>query len=413
MNEETFVLGIDLGTTGVRIAVINRKKELIHTAASIYKNGIEKPKDWENCCEELISNIPINIKKYLKAISVDGTSGTLIACNQKGEPLGDAIPYNKCFPEKKILIDQISNHCLNGRFDSLERGLHLIDKYGCEILLRHQADWINGWLIEDWQKGEEGNNIKLGWDLIKHSWPKYFYNQDWLKTLPKIISSGKVIAKISLNKAKSLKLPENLILIAGTTDSNAGFIASNASEDEGVTVLGSTIVIKKIANQPLIFNGISNHQVGGKWIIGGASNTGGCVLKKFFSDEELDELSKQINPGFESGIDLFPLASKGERFPINDDNLMPILTPRPTSDALYLHALLEGLAKIEKQGWEKLHKEGITYPKRIITIGKGALNFQWQKIREKIIGIPIKKTSKPTAMGVAMIALEAIKLPQS
>tara|TARA_Y100001968_G_C19435862_1_gene759642 strand:- start:528 stop:1769 length:1242 start_codon:yes stop_codon:yes gene_type:complete len=412
MSEEIFLLGIDLGTTGVRIAVINRKKKLIYTASSIYENGLEICKDWKTCCEELINNIPLNIKNRLKAISVAGTSGTLIGCNQNGDPLGNAIPYHKCFPEKEIEIEKISCSSSKYPLDSLQRGLHLIDKYGTKILLRHQADWINGWLCNNWKWGEEGNNIKLGWDLIKHSWPKYFYTQAWIKTLPSIISSGERIAKISPNIAQNLNLPNNIILIAGTTDSNAGFIAANASKEEGVTVLGSTIVLKRFVEEPITGEGITNHRVGGNWITGGASNTGGCVLKKFFSDQQLKELSEQINPSLTSGINLLPLSFKGERFPVNDPNLEPILSPRPTSDSLYLHALLEGLAKIEKKGWEKLNQKGVQYPQRIITIGKGAQNFQWLKIREKVIGIPIRKNTKPTAMGAAIIALKGIEVNQ-
>ena len=37
-------------------------------------------------------------------------------------------------------------------------------------LLRHQADWLMGWLLGDWRWGEEGNNLRLGWDLEANAW---------------------------------------------------------------------------------------------------------------------------------------------------------------------------------------------------------------------------------------------------
>ena len=46
------------------------------------------------------------------------------------------------------------------------RASKLINKFGDKILLRHQADWISGWLLNDWTFGEEGNNIKLGWNIL-------------------------------------------------------------------------------------------------------------------------------------------------------------------------------------------------------------------------------------------------------
>ena len=37
-------------------------------------------------------------------------------------------------------------------------------------MLRHQADWINGWLLKNWHWGEEGNNLRLGWELETERW---------------------------------------------------------------------------------------------------------------------------------------------------------------------------------------------------------------------------------------------------
>jgi len=130
-------------------------------------------------------------------------------------------------------------------------------------------------------------------------------------------------------------------------------------------------------------------------------------LSKFFSDLEIKELSRQINPSKNTSLDLLPLNSKGERFPINNSKLEPILGPRPISDSLYLHALFEGLAKIELQGWGKLSELTGSLPKKIITIGGGSQNPQWRKIREKIIRIPIVSCNKTTSFGTALVAVNS------
>ena len=154
--------------------------------------------------------------------------------------------------------------------------------------------------------------------------------------------------------------------------------------------------------------GISNHKLLGNWLSGGASNTGASILLDFFNLEYIEELSKQINPNKSSGLNLLPLSSQGERFPIDDPNLQPKLDPRPVSDSLYLHALFEGLAKIEAKGWQKLNELGADLPRQIITIGGGAKNITWKKIREREIGIPIKICNTPPAAGVASIALQGL-----
>ena len=58
-------------------------------------------------------------------------------------------------------------------------------------------------------------------------------------------------------------------------------------------------------------------------------------------------LSPLIDPEVDTGLDYYPLPSLGERFPIADPTLAPRITPRPARDADFLHALFEGVARIE------------------------------------------------------------------
>ena len=404
------VLGIDLGTSGVRIAIINKKKQILFTTSMQYPTGLEEWKDWVICCKKLIREIPKDIKEKLISCAVAGTSGTLLACKKEGEPLGEALPYSSSFPEysteiNKLFIRDCPGSSTSG---SVGRALRLLSLYGNEILLMHQADWISGWILNNWELGEESNNLRMGWEISNSSWPASFNNLKWRNCLPKIIASGQAMGRICKEKANELNLPKNLQIIAGTTDSNAGVLAALPNEYDGVTILGSTIVIKKFVNFPLSGKGISNHRLLGKWLCGGASNAGAAILLDLFNLEYIEELSKQINTTKSTGIDLIPLSKKGERFPIDDPNLMPKLEPRPVSDSLYLHAIFEGLAKIEARSWQKLNKLGADLPRQIITVGGGAKNITWKKIREKEIGIPIKTCNRPPAAGVASIALCAL-----
>jgi sugar (pentulose or hexulose) kinase len=406
----SLALGIDFGTSGVRIAIINTKKEILFTSSKTYSKSLEISEDWINSLRILIKEIPKGLKEKLVCCSIAGTSGTLLACKRNGEPIGKALPYFLSCAEysheiKKLFTKKCAGSSISG---SVGRALRLLALYGNEIILRHQADWISGWLINNWEYGEEGNNIRMGWEIPNSSWPENFQNLDWLKCLPKIIPSGQIMGIIGTKKAKELSLPNNLQVIAGTTDSNAGVLATFPNKNDGITILGSTIVIKKFVNKPLAGDGISNHKLLGNWLSGGASNTGAAILLDFFNLEYIEELSKQINPHKSTGLDLLPLSNPGERFPVDDPNLQPKLEPRPVSDSLYLHALFEGLAKIEARGWQKLNELGADLPRQIITIGGGAKNITWKKIREREIGIPIKICNRPPAAGVASIALQGL-----
>ena len=404
------VLGIDLGTSGVRVAVINQKQQLIHTASTAYPRGIACPESWRSCCRSLISQLPAGMRSQLKAIAVAGTSGTLLACNHKGEPLAAALPYNLACPEQQERLTELvaRGDTAASSSSSLARALRLTERLGSELLLRHQADWISGWLLNDWSFGEEGNNLRLGWNLNEGEWPYQFRTLPWRDALPKIVTSGLVLGPLDQAQAKELGLPKGLFVVAGTTDANAAVLAADAGPKDGITVLGSTIVLKRFVKAPLQGIGITNHRVGGSWLSGGASNAGCAVLRQLFCDDELRELSRQINPEKDSGLQLRPLPAMGERFPIDDPSLQPVMGPRPVSDALYLHGLLEGLARIEAQGWQRLIALGAPPPENLITLGGGAKNPQWRRIRERLIGLPIRSCTTPPAAGVARLALRAI-----
>ena len=205
---DNFFGGLDFGTSGARISIINLQKELVYSHSVPYLYSFTNPNSWINSCEKLLDSIPVEVKSNLNKLAISGTSGTLTASNLKGEPVGEAIPYDQACNEHKILLKSLTSgqDHLRTSYSSLAKALKLIDKYGTNILLRHQSDWITGWFLKDWAHGEEGNNIKLGWDIKKGSWPISFLNTSWQKCLPKIIKSGKIIGQVNSDLAKRFSL---------------------------------------------------------------------------------------------------------------------------------------------------------------------------------------------------------------
>ncbi len=100
------------------------------------------------------------------------------------------------------------------------------------------------------------------------------------------------------------------------------------------------------------------------------------------------------------------LLSKGERFPVRDPELAPRLTPRPASEAVFFQAILESLAGIERRGYRLLADLGAPYPKQVLSVGGGAGNLAWQKIRRDRLGIPVRCAQhQEAAYGAALLAL--------
>ena len=85
-------------------------------------------------------------------------------------------------------------------------------------------------------------------------------------------------------------------VIAGTTDSVAALRRAScrrSARSSAPTSLGSTLALKLISDTRVddLDAGVYSHRLNGKWLVGGASNLGGWVLRRFFTNEELETLS--------------------------------------------------------------------------------------------------------------------------
>ncbi len=134
--------------------------------------------------------------------------------------------------------------------------------------------------------------------------------------------------------------------------------------------------------------GIYSHRIGGRWLAGGASNTGGAVLASFFSPDRMAALEPLLVPQVATGLDYYPLLGPGERFPVSDPWLEPRMSPRPAEDHLFLQGLLEGIAAIEALGYARLNQLGATPLHNVRTVGGGAVNRAWTPIRQGLLGVP-------------------------
>ncbi len=422
-------LGLDLGSSGLRLAACDSGGQLLAEHAAAYPAAFSDPASWREGLVALCARLSPELRASVGAIAIDGTSGTLLLCHRDGSllegPLGQALSYATACPEQVSRARQLAAGDGAGTGEreaaspaasasgSLARALRLLETApapGAALLLRHQADWLMGWLLADWRWGEAGNNLRLGWDPVRQSWQGSIGAQPWSAALPRICASGSVLGRLAAGSARSLGLPASCQVVAGSTDANAAVLAAAPGPGDGVAVLGTTLVLKQFCPEPLKGPGLSCHRVAGRWLVGGASNSGAGVLGQFFSPAQLAELSRQIDPSRPTGLELRPLPGRGERFPVDDPDLEPILGPRPVSDVHFLQALLEGLAAIEQAGWQRLASLGAPPIQRVISLGGGARNPQWRRLREQRLGVPVlNRPGLSAALGMARLAASTLQ----
>ena len=404
-------LGLDFGTSGARAIVIDAQG---HIAAQAHCNyDIENWKSWLRALTWLCASLPRPIRQRLAAIAIDGTSSTVLLCDETNVPVLPPLLYNDARAANavaEIMAHGPPGHIATSATSSLAKLRYLL-QYPESKHARYfndQASWLAAMLTGKPGISDYHNALKLGYDVTTLSWPAWMTALGVAPWLPMVVPPGTRIDAVAPEVAAKLGFPLDCIVRAGTTDSIAAFIASGAhAPGTAVTSLGSTLVLKLLSTTRVedACYGIYSHRFGKLWLAGGASNSGGAVLRQFFDDAALALLSQQIDPTQSSDLDYYPLPDSGERFPINDPRLAPRITPRPEADAQFLHGLLEGVARIEARGYELLAALGATPVKQVFTAGGGAKNSAWTLIRERMVGVPVSTAAHhEAAYGTACLA---------
>ncbi|RMF26677.1 MAG: carbohydrate kinase, partial [Cyanobacteria bacterium J083] len=321
-------LGIDFGTSGARGMLLEQagivKAEVRVSFSQAKSQNLASL--WQKTLEKLLYQIPSQLRKKTKRIAINGTSATVILCDKQGNPLDEPILYNDnrgieiladlqtIVPANSVALSATSSLAKLVWWE--RKGITQPASY-----FLHQADWLAFLLHGKLGISDYHNALKLGYDVENLTYPNWLENLAIRRILPEIVEPGSPIATIKPEIRHQFAFPADCLVCAGTTDSIAAFIASGAKlPGEAVTSLGSTLVLKLLSQKKIedVTAGIYSHRLGDLWLTGGASNTGGAVLQHFFSDQQLIELSRQINPAIPTKLDYYPLLTPGERFPWND-----------------------------------------------------------------------------------------------
>lgn len=461
---DDFFLGIDFGTSGARAIAIDSTAQIQATSRCDYDQTSPRGRLddlWRDALFEVLGTIPLTVRRHLRAIAINGTSSTVLWCDAQGHPVESPLLYNDdrgqsvlgilraIAPPHHLVLSPTSSlakllwwscQSLVNQRDTIdpqrtapyplshhpsETGEFSEQTFPFDIprqtlpsgYFLHQADWLAFLLHGKLGISDYHNSLKLGFDVEHLHYPPWMERIPTGLTLPRVVAPGTPVGTILPERAARFEVPPSCQVCAGTTDSIAAFLASGVEEPgEAVTSLGSTLVIKLLSTVKVddARYGIYSHRLDRGdavyWLVGGASNTGGAVLRQFFSDEALVTLSQQIDPMQASHLDYYPLTKPGERFPVCDRHLRPQLSPRPADDVQFLHGLLESMARIETRGFELLEKLGATPVQSVYTAGGGAKNPAWIAIRQRCLGVPVVPSPQTeAAYGTARLALAGVR----
>jgi len=420
-------LGLDLGTSGCRGLAIDQAGRILALARTELPAPLHDPQGgseqdpylWWRAVRRVLRQLHERLAhRRICAIAVDGTSASLLLAEPDGRPRGPALMYDDTRARTQLAAIRAvapAEAAVHSATSSLAKLLHLLqrepgDRRSFRAL--HQADWILGHLTGHYDLSDENNCLKLGYDAGQRRWP------DWLprlvpeQCLPRVLPPGRAVGLLSTEATQATGLPEDTLVVTGTTDSTAAVLAAGASAPgDAVTALGSTLVLKLVSEHPITAPeyGVYSHRLGDLWLVGGASNSGAAVCARYFTAQRMRALTSELVPNRPTGLDYYPLLKPGERFPVNDPDFPPRMTPRPPEDAIFFQAILEGLSRIEARGYALLQHLGAPAPRQVLSIGGGAVNPAWRHIRECLLGVPVRlAVHQEAAYGAALLARKGV-----
>ena len=428
-------MGIDAGTQGVRCAVVNEHGEVIAAksapfetlnVADVAEYCEQSPEDWARAAETAIVGCVRALREKglsadrIRAISIDGTSGTIVPLDANFAPLMNGIMYNDPRAKKEAAIVHAAMNAhekkLGLRFGasfSLSRILYLMrnepEIYEKTRIFAHQADYIAGLLTGEFSVSDDSNALKTGFDPIARRWGEGIEKLGIdLKKLPFVVRSGEAFARVNASAAARFGLSEGTPVVGGATDGTASAITAGAVRvGSWASIIGTTFVLKGVTRELVIDpNGSSySHRLpGGEWLLGGAGNVGGKCLTLAADGRSYAEINAEAEKLIPTGARCYPLSGKGERFPFVDSEFEGFYFGDILGKRLY-PALMEGVGFVERLSFERMQALGCMVGDTICVSGGVCKSDVWLKIRASILNrrLAVPKVAE-AAMGSALLA---------
>jgi len=447
-----FLIGIDLGTSGIRGIIIDSTGKIILNLEKtipldiLYKNCNENKRGWHEqnpfSWKEYLYKLIADMVNYMNnsgysvheivGICTDSTSGTLLSVNKSGTPITNAIMYNdnRSIDETPLIqkySEELSQKIgINFKASFSLPKIFWIKRNRPDIFQRaykflHANDFLIGLLSDEFYHSDTSNCLKAGYDYINKKWPDFIETELGIAIgkLPEVVDSGHIITKTSKELEKKISLPSEIPIIAGATDSIMALIASGACNYGDIfTSLGSTLVTR-VLTQNLIKDPLGRvycHILPGRkkiYLPGGASSVGATCLQYYFPDIDYEFFDKKSIHYFPTKVLTYPLVKKGERFPFIDHNAEHFSLNQPLNEYDRYCSYLQGVAFVERLCIEILENLGAKTCNKVFTIGGGTKSLEWSQIRADILqrNIYIPKVTG-AAYGCCILAVSSILFDQ-
>jgi xylulokinase len=466
-----FVLAVDLGTGGPKIALVSTDGDVVaHTVRTnklhlLDGGGVEQdPEEWWSSISDGIRDIVgrgIVPADDIVAISVTTQWMVTLPVDEKGLPLGRAISWMDDRGARHARRVSGGGVTIPGVGYNARKLRHWIrasggvpsrtgkDPVGHILFLKHDnrelydatykflepMDFLNLRLTGRFAASYD--SIVGHWVTDNRDLARVDYDPELLEwtgidrtKLPDLLPTGAIVGTLLPAIAAELGLPESVQVVTGTGDTSSAGIGSGAVRDlDGHLYIGTsswlschvpfkrTDVLHNITSLP---SGIPNkYWVATEQDVAGAALTW-LVDNVLLADdalsvvdapedmiEALNDLAATAPPG-SNGVLFFPWLN-GERTPVDDHRIRGgwIDLGLATNRADLVRAVFEGVALNAR--WMLFYAEKFTKHRfdALTFIGGGAQSALWCQILADVLGRPIRQAATPRLANVRGAAFSA------
>ncbi|GAA2075264.1 FGGY-family carbohydrate kinase [Pseudolysinimonas kribbensis] len=424
----SIVLGIDLATAGARVRAVDaasghtlgeRRAPMAVTGAHGERT---QPAVYAGVVRDLVRGVAADLggrAGEVRALSITGTSGTVVPVDAHGVPVGDAVLYDD--PRGAGHLRALAEAGLGARPSAALARAAWMHGAAAGGVARYvfSPDVVIAALAGRLLPSDTSHALKSGIDPVTAAWDAAALAVVGMPRdhLPDLVGPGRVIGEVS--RPADWGLPTGVVIVSGMTDGATGQIATGAvREGDTVGVLGTTLVIKAVAPRDVVdaATGVYSHVApDGLFWPGGASNSGAGVLASGIT-AGLDPAghAERIAAVGPSAVVAYPLARIGERFPIADPRFagFSVSVPgaaAPADDpAARFRTVYEGVAFVERFGLERLAGLGVERRRHHLA-GGAAASGVWNRIRATVLArTVIVSEGAGSAAGAAVLAAAAL-----
>jgi xylulokinase len=447
-----YLLGIDVGTTSLKVALIDENAKLIGIKSGKYKIivshqnyvQIDSKTMWDAfilCLRKLKEESKIDLKKVV-GISISSLCPGLIALDESNKVIVEPIIYSdrRSTEEAEIIKNSIGAETLfsitaNGSMAGAFSGStmlwikrHLPDEYRKTKCFGHLntffANRLTGALAIDYSNASYTNLFET---TGGKKWSRILCDKIGIDSekLPQLHESTDIVGNLVNEEVINLDIPAQTPVVIGGADTPCASLAAGVVKNGDVCEsVGTTDVLTVCVDKPVFDKGFINrcHVVPGTWIYQGAMSFAGAAnewfLKTFCQDilkntKSSSEAFAQMNreaamarPGCD-GVVFLPYML-GERSPIWDPYARSVFfgislqTTRKEMSRAILEGGAYGLRQLTKIA-EKMLGSKIT---EFVSIGGAAKSEVWAQIKADVIGVNLKilDMNEMAPVGAALLA---------